>query len=94
MRSAAGGGQSELDLGRNALETLDVRGAPSLARTPSGERLTSVVGKIGMPAGLVRTVMFTDIVDSTRLMSSAETPLGGGRASPHRPGGRRRGARS
>ena len=35
------------------------------------ERLTSVVGKIGMPAGRVRTVMFTDIVDSTRLMSSA-----------------------
>ena len=35
------------------------------------ERLTSVVGQIGMPSGRVRTVMFTDIVDSTRLMSSA-----------------------
>ena len=33
--------------------------------------LTSVVGQIGMPSGRVRTVMFTDIVDSTRLMSSA-----------------------
>ena len=64
------GGQAELDLGRNALETLDALGAPLLARMLR-ERLTSVVGKIGMPAGRVRTVMFTDIVDSTRLMSSA-----------------------
>jgi class 3 adenylate cyclase len=64
------GGQSELDLGRNALETLDALGAPLLARTLR-ERLTSVVGKVGMPAGRVRTVLFTDIVDSTRLMSSA-----------------------
>jgi class 3 adenylate cyclase len=64
------GDQSELDLGRNALETLDGLGAPLLARMQR-ERLTSVVGQVGMPAGRVRTVMFTDIVDSTWLMSSA-----------------------
>jgi class 3 adenylate cyclase len=64
------GGQSELDLGRSALETLDGLGAPLLARLQR-ERLTSVIGKLGMPSGRVRTVMFTDIVDSTRLMSSA-----------------------
>jgi class 3 adenylate cyclase len=65
-----GGGQAELDLGRAALETLDGLGAPLLARLQR-ERLTSVVGQVGMPSGRVRTVMFTDIVDSTRLMSSA-----------------------
>jgi class 3 adenylate cyclase len=59
-----------LDRGRAALETLDALGAPLLARLQR-ERLTSVVGQLGMPAGRVRTVMFTDIVDSTRLMSSA-----------------------
>jgi class 3 adenylate cyclase len=64
------GGQYELDLGRAALETLDGLGAPLLARLQR-ERLTSVVGQRGMPSGRVRTVMFTDIVDSTRLMSSA-----------------------
>ena len=64
------GGQSELDLGRAALDTLDGLGAPLLARLLR-ERLTSVVGRVGMPAGRLRTVMFTDIVDSTRLMSSA-----------------------
>ena len=64
------GDQSELDLGRAALETLDAFGAPLLARLQR-ERLTSVVGRVGMPAGRVRTVMFTDIVDSTWLMSSA-----------------------
>ncbi|MEY2400872.1 MAG: hypothetical protein QOJ08_983, partial [Ilumatobacteraceae bacterium] len=64
------GGQAELDQGRAALETLDGLGAPLLARLQR-ERLTSVVGQIGMPSGRVRTVMFTDIVDSTRLMSSA-----------------------
>ena len=64
------GGQDELDRGRSALETLDGLGAPLLARLQR-ERLTSVVGRIGMPSGRVRTVMFTDIVDSTRLMSSA-----------------------
>lgn len=64
------GGQPDLDLGRNALETLDGLGAPLLARLQR-DRLTSVVGKLGMPSGRVRTVMFTDIVDSTRLMSSA-----------------------
>ena len=64
------GGQGELDRGRSALETLDGLGAPLLARLQR-ERLTSVVGQIGMPSGRVRTVMFTDIVDSTRLMSSA-----------------------
>ena len=35
----------------------------------SGSRQWSV--RSGMPSGRVRTVMFTDIVDSTRLMSSA-----------------------
>ena len=64
------GGQAELDLGRTGLETLDGLGAPLLARLQRG-RLTSVVGQVGMPAGRVRTVMFTDIVDSTLLMSSA-----------------------
>ena len=64
------GGQAELDIGRTALETLDGLGAPLLARLQR-ERLTSVVGQLGMPSGRVRTVMFTDIVDSTRLMSSA-----------------------
>jgi class 3 adenylate cyclase len=64
------GGQSELDLGRAALETLDGLGAPLLARYLR-ERLTSIIGRLGMPAGRVRTVLFTDIVDSTRLMSSA-----------------------
>jgi class 3 adenylate cyclase len=59
-----------LDLGRAGLETLDSLGAPLLARLQR-ERLTSVVGRLGMPAGRVRTVMFTDIVDSTQLMSSA-----------------------
>jgi class 3 adenylate cyclase len=65
-----GGGQAQLDDGRAALVTLDGMGAPLLARLQR-ERLTSVVGQIGMPSGRVRTVMFTDIVDSTRLMSSA-----------------------
>ena len=64
------GGQVELDTGRSALETLDGLGAPLLARLQR-ERLTSVVGRLGMPSGRVRTVMFTDIVDSTTLMSSA-----------------------
>ena len=64
------GDQSQLDLARAALETLDALGAPLLARLQR-ERLTSVVGQVGMPAGRVRTVMFTDIVDSTWLMSSA-----------------------
>ena len=64
------GGQADLDRGRSALELLDGMGAPLLARLQR-ERLTSVVGQIGMPSGRVRTVMFTDIVDSTRLMSSA-----------------------
>jgi class 3 adenylate cyclase len=68
--ASGGGGQSELDLGRAALETLDALGAPLLARLLR-ERLTSIVGRLGMPAGRIRTVMFTDIVDSTRLMSSA-----------------------
>ena len=65
-----GGGQSELDQSRAALETLDALGAPLLARLHR-ERLTSVAGRVGMPSGRVRTVMFTDIVDSTRLMASA-----------------------
>jgi class 3 adenylate cyclase len=65
-----GGGQAQLDEGRAALVTLDGLGAPLLARLQR-DRLTSVVGKLGMPSGRVRTVMFTDIVDSTRLMSSA-----------------------
>ena len=64
------GGQVELDQSRAALETLDALGAPLLARLHR-ERLTSVVGRVGMPSGRVRTVMFTDIVDSTRLMASA-----------------------
>jgi class 3 adenylate cyclase len=64
------GGQAELDQGRTALETLDRSGAPLLARLQR-QRLTSVVGQLGMPSGRVRTVMFTDIVDSTRLMASA-----------------------
>jgi class 3 adenylate cyclase len=68
--AAGAGGQSELDLGRAALETVDALGAPLLARLLR-ERLTSIVGRLGMPSGRVRTVMFTDIVDSTRLMSSA-----------------------
>ncbi len=68
--AGGGGGQAELDLGRGALETLDGLGAPLLARLQR-ERLTSVVGRLGMPSGRLRTVMFTDIVDSTRLMSSA-----------------------
>ena len=68
--ACGGGGQAELDLGRSALETLDGLGAPLLARLQR-ERLTSVVGRLGMPSGRLRTVMFTDIVDSTRLMSSA-----------------------
>jgi class 3 adenylate cyclase len=65
-----GGGQDELDQSRIALETLDSLGAPLLARLHR-ERLTSVAGRVGMPAGRIRTVMFTDIVDSTRLMASA-----------------------
>jgi class 3 adenylate cyclase len=65
-----GGGQAELDQSRAALETLDGLGAPLLARLHR-DRLTSVVGRVGMPSGRVRTVMFTDIVDSTRLMASA-----------------------
>ncbi len=65
-----GGGQAELDQSRAALETLDALGAPLLARLHR-ERLTSVAGRVGMPSGRVRTVMFTDIVDSTRLMASA-----------------------
>jgi class 3 adenylate cyclase len=64
------GGQADLDRGRSALETLDVLGAPLLARLQR-ERLTALVGQRGMPSGRERTVMFTDIVDSTRLMSSA-----------------------
>jgi class 3 adenylate cyclase len=64
------GGQAELDRGRAALEMLDALGAPLLARLQR-ERLTAVVGQVGMPAGRIRTVMFTDIVDSTRLMASA-----------------------
>jgi len=64
------GGQTDLDRGRAALESLDALGAPLVARLQR-ERLTSVVGQLGMPSGRVRTVMFTDIVDSTRLMSSA-----------------------
>ncbi len=65
-----GGGQDELDQSRIALETLDGLGAPLLARLHR-ERLTSVAGRVGMPSGRIRTVMFTDIVDSTRLMASA-----------------------
>ena len=68
--AAGRGGQEELDVGRAALETLDALGAPLLARLQR-DRLTSVIGQVGMPSGRVRTVMFTDIVDSTRLMSSA-----------------------
>jgi class 3 adenylate cyclase len=64
------GGQADLDSGRAALETLDVLGAPLLARLQR-ERLTALVGQLGMPSGRVRTVMFTDIVGSTSLMSSA-----------------------
>jgi class 3 adenylate cyclase len=65
-----GGGQDELDQSRIALETLDGLGAPLLARLHR-ERLTAVAGRVGMPSGRIRTVMFTDIVDSTRLMASA-----------------------
>jgi class 3 adenylate cyclase len=68
--ASGAGGQADLDRGRAALETLDALGAPLLSRLQR-ERLTSVVGQLGMPSGRVRTVMFTDIVDSTRLMSSA-----------------------
>jgi class 3 adenylate cyclase len=64
------GDQGELDRGRAALEALDGLGAPLLARLQR-DRLTSVVGQLGMSSGRERTVMFTDIVDSTRLMSSA-----------------------
>lgn len=64
------GGQAELDAARAALTTLDGLGAPLLARLHR-DRLTAVAGGIGMPSGTVRTVMFTDIVDSTRLMASA-----------------------
>lgn len=64
------GGQAELDLAHRALETLDALGAPLLARLHR-ERLTSVAGRLGAPSGRLRTVMFTDIVDSTRLMASA-----------------------
>ena len=64
------GGQAELDQSRAALETLDALGAPLLARLHR-ERLTAVAGRVGMPSGRTRTVMFTDIVDSTRLMASA-----------------------
>jgi class 3 adenylate cyclase len=64
------GDQEALDRGRGALETLDGLGAPLLARLQR-DRLTSVVGQLGMSSGRERTVMFTDIVDSTRLMSSA-----------------------
>jgi class 3 adenylate cyclase len=64
------GDQAELDLGRGALESLDGLGAPLLARLQR-ERLISSVGQMGMPSGRLRTVMFTDIVDSTRLMASA-----------------------
>ncbi|HSB87218.1 MAG TPA: adenylate/guanylate cyclase domain-containing protein, partial [Ilumatobacteraceae bacterium] len=64
------GGQRELDLAHRALETLDALGAPLLARLHR-ERLTSLAGRIGAPSGRLRTVMFTDIVESTRLMASA-----------------------
>ncbi len=64
------GDQEALDRGRAALEALDALGAPLLARLQR-DRLTSVVGQLGMSSGRERTVMFTDIVDSTRLMSSA-----------------------
>jgi class 3 adenylate cyclase len=64
------GDQAALDQGRAALEALDGLGAPLLARLQR-DRLTSVVGQLGMSSGRERTVMFTDIVDSTRLMSSA-----------------------
>ena len=64
------GGQVEIDQSRRALETLDALGAPLLARLHR-ERLTAVAGRLGMSSGRVRTVMFTDIVDSTRLMASA-----------------------
>ena len=64
------GGQAELDGARAALATLDGLGAPLLARLHR-DRLTAIAGGIGMPSGTVRTVMFTDIVDSTRLMASA-----------------------
>jgi len=67
---AGNGGQAELDQSRAALETLDALGAPLLARLHR-ERLTAVAGRVGMPSGRTRTVMFTDIVDSTRLMASA-----------------------
>ncbi|HZX55712.1 MAG TPA: adenylate/guanylate cyclase domain-containing protein, partial [Ilumatobacteraceae bacterium] len=65
-----GGGQAELDQSRAALETLDALGAPLLARLQR-DRLTAVAGRVGMPSGRVRTVMFTDIVESTSLMASA-----------------------
>ena len=68
--SCGHGDQAELDRGRAAIESLDGLGAPLLARLQR-ERLTSSVGQIGMPSGRLRTVMFTDIVDSTRLMASA-----------------------
>jgi class 3 adenylate cyclase len=64
------GDQTALDQGRAALEALDALGAPLLARLQR-ERLTSVVGQLGMSSGRERTVMFTDVVDSTRLMASA-----------------------
>ncbi|MEP7111719.1 MAG: adenylate/guanylate cyclase domain-containing protein [Ilumatobacteraceae bacterium] len=68
--AAGRGDQAALDQGRAALEALDGLGAPLLARLQR-DRLTSVVGQLGMSSGRERTVMFTDIVDSTRLMSSA-----------------------
>jgi class 3 adenylate cyclase len=68
--AAGQGDQTALDQGRAALETLDALGAPLLARLQR-ERLTSVVGQLGMSSGRERTVMFTDVVDSTRLMASA-----------------------
>ena len=64
------GDQRGIDAARSALAAIDALGAPLLARLQR-ERLTAVTGRLGMPNGRTRTVMFTDIVDSTRLMASA-----------------------
>ncbi|MDP9463005.1 MAG: adenylate/guanylate cyclase domain-containing protein, partial [Actinomycetota bacterium] len=68
--ASGSGGQDDLDRARAALADIDTLGAPLLARFDRG-RLTAVAGRLGASAGRLRTVMFTDIVDSTRLMASA-----------------------
>ena len=66
-----GGGQAELDQSRRRIGNARHVERAIACATCSRDRLTAVAGRVGMPSGRVRTVMFTDIVDSTRSTASA-----------------------